>query len=79
MDKLKVDPNRDRLNQLEVEKADSKYQEVLSKYKKQGLATNQLNEVEWMLEEFKVSLFAQQLGTSMPISLKRITNKLAEF
>jgi ATP-dependent helicase HrpA len=79
MDKLKVDPNRDRLNQLEVEKADSKYQEVLSKYKKQGLATNQLTEVEWMLEEFKVSLFAQQLGTSMPISLKRITNKLAEF
>ena len=79
MDKLKVDPNRDRLNQLEVEKAESKYQEALNKYEKQGLPTDQLSDLEWMLEEFKVSLFAQQLGTSMPISLKRITNKLAEY
>jgi ATP-dependent helicase HrpA len=31
----------------------------------------------WMLEEFKVSLFAQELGTAFPISAKRIDDFLA--
>ena len=31
-----------------------------------------LNLLRWMLEEFRVSLFAQGLGTSMPVSAKRI-------
>ena len=26
----------------------------------------------WMLEEFRVSLFAQQLGTKLPVSVKRL-------
>jgi ATP-dependent helicase HrpA len=26
----------------------------------------------WMLEEFRVSLFAQQLGTKLPVSAKRL-------
>jgi ATP-dependent helicase HrpA len=29
----------------------------------------------WMLEEFRVSLFAQQLGTKMPVSEKRLTQQ----
>ena len=36
-----------------------------------------LAEVEWMLEELRVSLFAQQLGTAHPISAKRIRTTLA--
>jgi len=32
-----------------------------------------------MIEEFRISLFAQQLGTAMPISMKRIENQLSEF
>lgn len=31
-----------------------------------------LQEYHWMLEEFRVSLFAQQLGTKMPVSVKRL-------
>jgi ATP-dependent helicase HrpA len=30
----------------------------------------------WMIEEFKVSLFAQELGTAMPISPKRLDQQL---
>ena len=33
---------------------------------------NQLSEIRWMIEEYRVSLFAQSLGTSIPISAKRI-------
>ena len=78
-DKLKVDINRDRLNQIDVDKAVGKYEEVLARLLKSGSDITLLEEVKWMIEEFKVSLFAQQLGTSMPISLKRISNRLNEF
>ena len=37
-----------------------------------------LDEVRWMLEELRVSLFAQQLGTPAPVSDKRIRKALAE-
>jgi ATP-dependent helicase HrpA len=32
----------------------------------------ELNLLRWMLEEFRVSLFAQALGTRIPVSAKRI-------
>ncbi len=35
-------------------------------------ARRQLEEFRWMIEEFKVSLFAQELGTAVPVSLKRL-------
>ncbi|WP_242448287.1 ATP-dependent RNA helicase HrpA [Cellulomonas sp. WB94] len=37
-----------------------------------------LDDVRWMLEELRVSLFAQQLGTPVPVSDKRIRKALAE-
>ncbi len=36
-----------------------------------------LREVRWMLEEYRVSLFAQQLGTAQPVSDQRIRKALA--
>ena len=35
-----------------------------------------LQELRWMIEEFKVSLFAQELGTATPISEKRMDQQL---
>lgn len=35
-----------------------------------------LIEVRWMIEELRVSFFAQQLGTAYPISVKRIEQAL---
>ena len=31
-----------------------------------------LQDYRWMIEEYRVSLFAQSLGTSMPVSGKRL-------
>lgn len=36
-----------------------------------------MREVRWLLEELRVSLFAQQLGTPVPVSAKRIRSLLA--
>src|SRR5690606_36951508 len=38
-----------------------------------------LEDVRWMLEELRVSLFAQQLGTAQPVSAKRIRTALAKL
>jgi len=36
----------------------------------------ELSHFRWMLEEFRVSVFAQSLGTSMPVSVKRLEKQL---
>jgi ATP-dependent helicase HrpA len=38
-----------------------------------------LEELRWMIEEYKVSVFAQELKTPFPISRKRIDSKIAEI
>jgi ATP-dependent helicase HrpA len=38
-----------------------------------------LEEFRWLIEEFKVSLFAQELGTAVPVSAKRLTEQLARL
>jgi len=36
------------------------------------------DQFRWMLEEFRVSTFAQELGTAQPVSAKRLTQFLAD-
>lgn len=79
IDKLKVDVHRDRLNMLQVEKVNQSLERLLDDYKKQRETPLELINTRWMIEELRVSLFAQQLGTKYPISVKRIENHLREF
>jgi ATP-dependent helicase HrpA len=44
---------------------------------KRGIVDPQLETYRWMMEELRVSLFAQQLGTSMPISTARLEKQWA--
>lgn len=78
-EKLKVDPNRDRINQIEVDKALNLLKQTRDKHEKELKDVNVFNEVSSMIEELRISLFAQQLGTKYPISLKRIVNKLNDL
>ncbi|WP_281268907.1 ATP-dependent RNA helicase HrpA [Alteromonas aestuariivivens] len=78
LEKLPVDPNRDRLQQISVEKARSEFDKTVGKYPI-GKAPQALMDARWMLEELRVSLFAQQLGTAYPVSVKRILNYLEDF
>lgn len=78
MEKLPVDPNKDRLQQRQIENVQQHYQQVLNKLPAQQPVPDALAEVRWMLEELRVSLFAQQLGTKNPISAKRIENYLQQ-
>jgi len=78
-EKLKVDASRDRMHQLEVDKALTMFTKVKDGFTQQLRISEELNAVEEMIEEFRISLFAQQLGTKYPISLKRISLKLQDI
>ena len=47
-------------------------QEALGKYPGLVLQCEAAGQYRWMLEEFRVSLFAQSLGTRLPVSQKRL-------
>ena len=79
LEKLPIDPNQDRLKLIEVNKAVDLYQSVLSKQRKDKPIGQELASTKWMIEELRISLFAQNLGTAQPISLKRISNHLKDF
>ena len=79
LEKLPIDPNQDRLKLIEVNKAVDKYTSVLSTQRKDKPVAQDILVTKWMIEELRISLFAQNLGTAQPISLKRIMNHLKSF
>ena len=79
LEKIPVDPIRDRAQQLQIEKVQDRFASVLQKYPRESAIPKELSEVRWQIEELRISLFAQQLGTSIPISSKRIENYLDKF
>ncbi|EKF9768509.1 ATP-dependent RNA helicase HrpA [Vibrio cholerae] len=76
MEKLPVDPNKDRLHMLKIESVANKYKELLNKIPKGMAIPDNVREIRWMLEELRVSYFAQQLGTPYPVSDKRLINAI---
>ena len=71
LEKLRANPARDAQLMAEWQGAASQYQRTL---KNMGGKNNdpRMTEFRWMLEELRVSLFAQELRTPMPVSAKRL-------
>jgi len=70
IDKLKSEPARDAQRQAEIAALATPFQRELAARK--GKVDPQLEEFRWLLEELRVSLFAQELRTPMPVSVKRL-------
>ncbi|WP_418320419.1 ATP-dependent RNA helicase HrpA [Piscinibacter sakaiensis] len=70
LDKLRSDPARDQQRLAELRPAEQRYLRLLADRK--GVVDPRLDEYRWMLEELRVSLFAQELRTPQPVSLKRL-------
>ena len=79
IDKLAQDVNRDRAAMLRVEQVQQAYQQLLAKLPKSKPISDEVAEIRYMIEELRVSLFAQQLGTKYQISDKRILNIMREI
>jgi len=78
MDKLAQDVNRDRAAMLRVEQVQQAYQQLLAKLPKSKPISDEVAEIRYMIEELRVSLFAQQLGTKYQVSEKRVLNVISE-
>lgn len=64
------DPERDASRQAQIERLALPWQRAVAA--RRGQPDEHLEEFRWMLEELRVSLFAQQLRTPMPVSVKRL-------
>ncbi|PSV27414.1 MULTISPECIES: ATP-dependent RNA helicase HrpA [unclassified Photobacterium] len=78
MEKLPIDPNKDRVHILKIESVVNEYKELLNKIPKGQPVPDKVKEIRWMIEELRVSYFAQQLGTPYPVSDKRVRNAINE-
>lgn len=55
-----------------IKPLEENYLQRLELHKKQHISDPALMQYRWMLEELRISLFAQELKTSVPVSAKRI-------
>ncbi|MCM3578867.1 DUF3418 domain-containing protein, partial [Micrococcus luteus] len=65
-----ADPARDAKQSAELLPLAQQYQRAVSQ--RGGVADARLAEFRWLLEELRISLFAQELRTPMPVSVKRL-------
>ena len=72
LDKLKADPARDSRLMAEFAPLWTNYERRVGALAKQGMIDENLEQFRWLLEELRVSLFAQELKTPTPVSAKRL-------
>ena len=70
--KLRADPARDARWSAEFNPLWQMWLREDLKQRKQGVADPQLEQFRWLLEELRVSLYAQELRTPVPVSVKRL-------
>jgi ATP-dependent helicase HrpA len=70
IDKLRADPARDERLLAELAALQAPWRRALAQ--RRGQADPRLEEFRWLLEELRVSLFAQELRTPTPVSVKRL-------
>jgi len=70
--KLRADPARDARWSAEFNPLWQMCLREDLKQRKQGLTDPQLEQYRWLLEELRVSLYAQELRTPVPVSVKRL-------
>lgn len=75
LDKVGSQLQRDRVWSGELAGCWEQYQARLKKHQQEGKRDPELALYRWMLEEYRVSLFAQQLGTKMAVSDKRLNKQ----
>ncbi|SNY89436.1 ATP-dependent helicase HrpA [Nocardia amikacinitolerans] len=68
---------RDRQGMAELDRVLAAYDRLLAALPEGRKQAPDVTEIWWMIEEFRVSLFAQKLGTPYPVSAKRIEKAIA--
>jgi ATP-dependent helicase HrpA len=77
LDKYRADPARDAARVAEVKPQEQRFYRLLAERK--GVLDARLAEMRWLLEELRVSFFAQELRTPQPVSTKRLDKVWAQL
>jgi ATP-dependent helicase HrpA len=77
IDKARGDPARDAAKLAELRPQDQRFWRLLAERK--GVQDARLQELRWLLEELRVSFFAQELRTPQPVSVKRLDKAWAQL
>ncbi|HEY6087915.1 MAG TPA: ATP-dependent RNA helicase HrpA [Burkholderiaceae bacterium] len=77
LDKLRADPARDAQRLADLRPLEQRWLRRLAE--RRGTADARLDEFGWLLEELRVSLFAQELRTPQPVSVKRLDRAWAQL
>lgn len=73
LEKYSSNPSRDAAREADIQELEQMWQEKTDSLIKQGLpVSDDLAAFKWMIEELRVSLFAQELKTPYPVSVKRL-------
>jgi len=78
LEKLGAQVQKDRVWSGELNNCWAQYKARADKHAQEGKRDEQLQLYRWWLEEYRVSLFAQQLGTKVPISDKRLSKQWSQ-
>jgi ATP-dependent helicase HrpA len=72
LDKLPLDRARDQVRIRSLDQLWSEYQQLRGSLPPGRPVPKAVSDIRWMFEELRVSWFAQELGTRMPVSEQRI-------
>ncbi len=70
LEKWRADPARDAAKMAELRPQEQRYWRLVAERK--GVLDARMQEFRWLLEELRVSFFAQELRTPQPVSIKRL-------
>jgi len=70
LEKWRADPARDAARLAELRPQEQRYWRLVAERK--GATDARLQELRWLIEELRVSFFAQELRTPQPVSIKRL-------
>ena len=80
LEKYSSNPARDAAREADIQELEQMWQEKTDSLVKQGLpVSDDLAAFKWMIEELRVSLFAQELKTPYPVSVKRLLKEWNVF
>jgi len=72
LDKIQSNPERDRKGRIEITTLWQDYKKRSDSLLKNNQHSVQLDAYRWLLEEYRISLFAQEIKTLSPVSAKRL-------
>jgi ATP-dependent helicase HrpA len=78
-DRWRQDPGKDHRRSIQLAPWEKTLAEALKSQIRNAEQAKRLDELRWLIEEYRVSVFAQELGTPQPVSEKKLEQKLGEF